>query len=307
MLKYIGRKELICIFKAVDIEDKEIITQYLKKGYHEACEYSFTTIFMWQYYYHTKYYRGDDYIVLLGEYEDESFTVMPLSDKANMKMAFEFIYDYFDGKGLEFSVRAATKEFADFLEEYYPGKFLIKEERDYFDYVYDAEKLRTLSGRKYSKKKNHYNHFEKTYSGRYEYKRLTPNDFNECIEFLKKWSIQKGETDDTLENEIVAIKKLLGNYDRLDVKVGGIFIDGILEAFSIGDRVNEDMAIVHVEKANSDVRGLYSAINRLFLLNEFPDVKYVNREEDIGIEGLRKAKLSYNPIRFVEKYSVLEK
>lgn len=307
MLEYKRREELRLIFKPVDVEDKNIINQYLKKGYHEACEYSFTTIFMWEHYYNTKYYRGDDYIVLLGEYEDQSFTVVPLSDKKNMKKAFEFIYGYFTKKGIKFSVRAATKEFSDFIEEHYPGKFIIREERDYFDYVYDAEKLRSLSGRKYSKKKNHYNYFRKNYLGRYEYKRLEPNDFEECIKFLHEWSIQKGETDESLENEMIAIKKLLDNYDNLDVKIGGIFIDGKLEAFSMGDCVNEDMAIIHVEKANSNIRGLYNAINKLFLLNEFPDIKYVNREEDIGIEGLRKAKMSYNPIRFVEKYSILEK
>jgi len=295
---------LIIIFKSIDVYDKDIIQKYIGKEYREACEYSFTTLFMWQHYYNTKYFMGDDYIVLIGEFEDKSFTIVPLSDEYNKRKAFDFIFEYFCSNSLEFSVRAATAEFVEFLEEKYPGRFDIAKERDYFDYVYDTRELISLSGRRFHKKKNNCNHFEKSYQGRYEYRRLSEFDFDECVEFMKKWSLNKATQSETLDNETIAITKLLDNYSSLDFKISGIFIDSSLEAFSIGEYLNNDMAVIHVEKANPDIRGLYSTINRLFLLNEFSDTKYVNREEDMGIEGLRRAKLSYNPVRFIEKYSI---
>jgi len=111
-----------------------------------------------------------------------------------------------------------------------------------------------------------------------------------------------------MDDEYVGIKKIFDDFDVLNdrVKVFGIFVDGKLEAFSLGEYLNSNMALIHVEKANPDIRGLYPFINQQFLVSEFSDVEFVNREEDMGIEGLRKAKLSYHPIRFVEKYSVKE-
>ncbi|RDC49395.1 DUF2156 domain-containing protein, partial [Acinetobacter sp. RIT592] len=104
-------------------------------------------------------------------------------------------------------------------------------------------------------------------------------------------------------------KRIFKNYEKLKdtLKISGIYIDSKLEAFSIGEMLNDNMAVIHVEKANADIRGLYPYINQQFLLNEFSDVEFVNREEDLGIEGLRKAKLSYHPVKFAEKYTVIEK
>lgn len=199
----------------------------------------------------------------------------------------------------------------DFLKEKYAGKFEYIEERDLFDYVYDAEALRTLKGRKNQKKRNHINYFLKEYEGRHEYRLLGKEDFDACLKLLKDWEASKEESDDfddSMDDEYAGIKKIFDDFDVLNdrVKVFGIFVDGKLEAFSIGEYLNSNMALIHVEKANPDIRGLYPFINQQFLVSEFPDVEFVNREEDMGIEGLRKAKLSYHPIRFVEKYSVKE-
>ena len=104
------------------------------------------------------------------------------------------------------------------------------------------------------------------------------------------------------------MEKVFRNQSRLkETKVGGIYIDEKLEAFTFGEMLNDDTVVVHVEKANPEIRGLYVAINKLFLENEFPNVEFVNREEDLGLEGLRKAKLSYKPIKLVEKYTLIAK
>ena len=111
-----------------------------------------------------------------------------------------------------------------------------------------------------------------------------------------------------MKEELIGIKKLFANFDIIKdrLKIAGIFIDGKLEAFTMGEYINPNMALIHIEKANPMIRGLYPYINKQFLVNEFSDVEFVNREEDLGIEGLRKAKLSYHPVKFIEKYTVRE-
>ena len=124
---------------------------------------------------------------------------------------------------------------------------------------------------------------------------------------MERWAEDK-EKDQHLVGERLAVEKVFKNYPKLtETKVGGIFIDNNLEAFTFGELLNPDTVVVHVEKANPEIRGLYTAINKLFLENEFPDVEFVNREEDLGLEGLRQAKLSYKPIKLVEKYTLIEK
>jgi uncharacterized protein len=298
-------------FKEIDINSKKILDPFFEKVSHEACEYCFTTLFMWQHMYKTYYLVEEDFAIVVGEYGGNKFTVIPLASKENLPKAFEFILNYFKEHNMKFNLRAVTEEVVEFLKEKYPNKYKYIEERDYFDYVYLGEDLRTLGGRKNQKKRNHINAFKKEYEGRYEYKALEEDNLDECIQVLRKWNKDKEEHDvveEGMDEEFIAIKKIFNNYDELKdtIKIGGIYIDGQLEAFTFGEYLNPNMAVIHVEKANPNIRGLYPIINQLFLQNEFPDVEFVNREEDMGIEGLRKAKLSYHPYKFAEKYTVLE-
>ena len=190
-------------------------------------------------------------------------------------------------------------------------KYDILAVRDYYDYVYDAEKLRTFSGKAYHKKKNHLNAFKKAYEGRYEYQSLSCGcHHDEIMAFLRKWEAQRDLEDPFHrdEYELNGIDYLLSNCGYLDYKMGGIYIDGELQAFSLGvyGKV-EKMAVIHVEKANPDIRGLYPMICQQFLCHEFPDAELVNREDDMGLEGLRKSKMSYNPIYLEEKYEIRQK
>ena len=124
---------------------------------------------------------------------------------------------------------------------------------------------------------------------------------------MKRWAENK-TIDDTIEIESEMVEKIFKNYEQhKDTKIGGIYIDGRLEAFTFADMLKEDMVCVHIEKANPEIRGLYPAINKIFLCEEYPDVKFVNREDDLGLENLRKAKMSYNPIELIEKYTIVEK
>lgn len=296
------------MFKDIEIDCKNILDKYFDLVDYEACEYCFTTLYMWKDLYNTKYYVEDDFAIVAGEYENKGFIILPLAKKENMNKAFDFIIKNFEKEHKQIHLKAINKEVVEYLQSVYEDRFEYIEERNNFDYIYDGESLRTLAGRKNQKKRNHLNSFVKEYGDRVEYKKLEEADFDECINLLKEWSKDKEESIE-LDSEFKAIKRIFKNYEKLKdtLKISGIYIDSKLEAFSIGEMLNDNMAVIHVEKANADIRGLYPYINQQFLLNEFSDVEFVNREEDLGIEGLRKAKLSYHPVKFAEKYTVIEK
>nr|WP_314278115.1 phosphatidylglycerol lysyltransferase domain-containing protein [uncultured Peptostreptococcus sp.] len=296
-------------FKEINIDAKPILDKYFDLVDYEACEYCFNTLYMWQHAYKTHYHIGDGFAILVGEHNGEIFSILPLAPKNKIKEAIEFAINFFDDGKHKIYFRGIDLNVVEILKKLYPDRFEYIEERDIFDYVYDAEKLRTVKGRKLSGKRNHLNYFKREYEARVERRLLDVDDFSDCLNLLKEWSTSKDgdqEFEDSIDDEYIGIKKLLDNYQSLKdrLKIYGIFIDGKLEAFSMGEKINDEMALVHIEKANAEIRGLYPYINQMFISDIFPDVKWVNREEDMGIEGLRKAKMSYYPERFVEKYTV---
>ncbi len=294
-------------FKPIGINSKDELSKYFNKVRYEACEYSFMTIYMWQHVFNTSYKIENGYMNIFGRMDDVYFAIQPVTEEENYQKAFDTMEAYFKGLGQKLNLRAITRPWVNYLSERYPDRFELIEERDSHDYFYEAEKLRTLSGRKYHSKKNHYNAFLKEYTDRFEYRRLECRDFPEAIDLVERWAQDK-EKDQHLLGERLAVEKVFRNYPKLtETKVGGIYIDNNLEAFTFGEMLNPDTVVVHVEKANPEIRGLYTAINKLFLENEFPEVEFVNREEDLGLEGLRQAKLSYKPLKLIEKYTLLEK
>ena len=190
--------------------------------------------------------------------------------------------------------------------------FVIEEETDYKDYLYDAQELRTLAGKKFQKKRNLVNKFMKEYEGRWEYKTLCCMDEYFLEKFMEKWveiRLSEGvDSKDTLIVEKDGVIDILRNCDKVTFRVGGLFIDEMLEAFTIGSyNSREQMAVISIEKANSEIPGIYQVINQQFLLNSYEDAWIVNREDDMGLEGLRHAKESYNPIGYARKYRIIEK
>ena len=192
-----------------------------------------------------------------------------------------------------------------------PEKFEVTELDDLKDYLYDGNVMRTLAGKKLHKKKNRLNGFLKTYEGRYEYRRICCSDRQEVWQFMEKWRQQKVESYEneiSLDYEVAGIHDILKNCSAFNVPMAGVYIDGELKAFTVGSlNERENMAVIHIEKADPEINGLYQFINQQFLVHEFPDVALVNREDDVGMPGLRKAKMSYYPVDFARKYSVKKK
>ena len=196
-----------------------------------------------------------------------------------------------------------------------PEQYEITELRDAEDYLYDAQALKNLSGKKLHKKKNHLNAFLREQEGHYEYRPLCCSDAQEVWEFVKRWKTGKdaeyarlSEEEKELDGELLGIRDVLTGCSFLDVRMAGVYIDGALEAFTLGS-YNERMrmAVIHIEKANPQIRGLYPFINQQFLVHEYEDALLVNREDDLGLETLRRAKLSYCPVGLAKKFRVRER
>lgn len=297
-------------FKNFNAEQPMIMEEYFNLRPSKMCEGRFVNQLIWSNYTNTQYYINGRYMLLKMNIKGKHLAQMP---KCKLEDSVEALLDlqkYFNEQLNEkLIIYCVDKEFIDQIKSV-EDNYIITELRDSFDYVYSGDGLRTLKGKKYHKKKNHLNSFLKEYEGRYEYKILTCDDTDEILEFLDKWNQEKDSEDsqNRLENEKIGIKVILDNCPRLKKEIAGVYVDGVLEAFTIGSHSEElNMANIHIEKANPEIRGLYNFINQQFLEHAYPNVEYVNREDDMGLEGLRKAKLAYRPIEMVDKYMIKQK
>lgn len=294
-------------FKEITAQDMPILAPYYTMRPNRTCDSVFLESFIWKDFYNVRYALWENRAVLwLMENNGKYFSAMPLCREEDLPEAFKAIEDYFNEELKYPLVINLADEAAVSCLNLPEDKYLVEEQEDSKDYIYSGDSLRTLSGRKLHKKKNRVNAFLRQYEGRFEYRRLACDSRDEVWKFLDHWRLQKGESvEEHLDFEIRGIHDILKNCCALDVRMGGIFIDGHLEAFSIGSyNPLEKMAVIHIEKANPEINGLYQVINQQFLVNEFPEAQWVNREDDMGLEGLRKAKMSYNPADFAKKYLV---
>ena len=191
-----------------------------------------------------------------------------------------------------------------------PAQYEVVEDRDSFDYIYSGEEMRLLPGRKYSKMKNRISRFQRDYGDRAEFVLLGPEDEPEILQFLDRWSSKK-ESDDALnrlDSEETGIREAIRFCREAEITIAGVRVNGILEAFSMGTECKEtDMTVTHVEKADTELRGLYNYLEKEFLLHSYPETGLVNREDDMGLENLRRTKESMHPVRMEKKYTILER
>lgn len=290
-------------------EDYDKLKSYYKLRRPVTCENIITDCYIWKNYYNTRYYINEYGLVWIYENKDEIFTTMPLCTYEDLPKCFEDMRLYFNNVlGRKLKVYLAEEDSVECLN--LPSdKYLVEEERDYFDYVYDADKLRRLPGKHYHKKKNHINSFLKEYGDRYKIIMPCCAAKDEIMEFLKRWHGERDIEDEYNRDdyELEGIEYILSHCGMIHYYMMCIYVDDVMEAFTIGTYIKEEKtAYIHVEKANPNIRGLYPFVNQQFLVNCFPDAEYVNREDDMGLEGLRKAKMSYNPIKLVKKYTITE-
>lgn len=201
-------------------------------------------------------------------------------------------------------MRGITDDMKRLLEQALPGRYLYQPSPETADYIYHTQDLIALSGKKFSSKRNHINKFMLEYPD-FEYAPITPNDLADCMAMTDEWLSLQGEITWDLEDEHLSVHEMLRNYQALGVSGGLIRVHGKVVAYSIGEMITPDMAIIHIEKADDRMPGLFTVINRLFVENAWSHTTWINREDDMGLPGLRRAKQSYNPARRIQKYDVV--
>lgn len=294
------------LFKKIKIEDKDIIDKYVAKHKFKTYEYSFTTLYLWRNMCNVEYAIVDDALIIKKQQvgKGEYFMVPVGCDKEKLPEIVEKLKEYksksYDMQNL---FRDVEEDFVEEFKDIYGDKVEYMEDIDNFDYVYDTEKLINLAGKKYHSKKNHYNTFVSTYS----YKIADMKDekvSRDCIEFDKFWNENKNSSTAQLDYELDGTIDLIENRHALDIEGMAVYVDDKVVGFTIGEKMNEDMVIIHIEKGDFNYKGVYAFINKTFLETYYKDVKYVNREEDLGVVGLRKAKSSYHPVKLEKKFIV---
>lgn len=295
-------------FKRPQLEDKKIISDFFRHHTSRSCERTFVNVYLWARHYHVEYAVVENALVFKSEYEGKLSYAFPAGEPDNVKKALEVLMQYSSERGVPFSLYSVTPDNFAQLEEWYPGRFQIEYSEDDADYVYEAEKLATLSGKKLHGKRNHINKFKSLHEDRWGYEPLSDDNVEECFQMALKWRNQNGCDDDPEKNsEMCVTLNSLRLFKELELTGGLLRVDGEIVAFTIGEPICSDTFVVHIEKAFADVQGAYPMINQQFVEHECMDYKYVNREEDTGSEGLRKAKQSYRPVFMVEKGIVTEK
>lgn len=296
-------------FKTLTADDYELIFPFFKLRPTYTCESHFLYHVIWKDFYSSRYSITDNGLLWLQNIAGQTAALLPTTSKENLNAAFLQLQEYFTNTLNEKLKMYLVDEDALEVLNLDRSKYDIIEDRDSFDYIYDGDKLRDLTGRKYSKKRNHINAFTRDYQGRFQYERLDKNNTNEILEFTHKWAIQKNSEDpyNRIESEETGIKNILTSYTIYNTTMAGIYIDDKLEAFTVGSYdPSLELAAIHIEKANPEIRGLYPYINQQFLIHEFPEARYINREDDMGIASLRRAKESYYPISLAKKYIIKE-
>ena len=291
-------------FKQLSVND---IQEYQKciSGRYNNSESSVASMFTWQHYYGASFTVSDDTIYSLFKDGSGNYaSFMPYGEHRNSVEAIDKLIEFYSHIAPEFTLNLCTSDFVEFLNSVnHWYDYEVTEKRNSFDYVYNTSDLINLSGKKYHSKKNHINTFNKLYA--YEYVRYDNSMKSECVNFCAKVLAEHYRDNVKSYNaELESIQKAFDSFDVLRLKCGLLCADNKIIALSVGEKLNNDYALIHIEKADYNYRTAYSVINNLFLKNEFADTIYVNREEDMGIEGIRKAKMSYKPCFLIEKYNI---
>jgi hypothetical protein len=301
------RKLLMLNFKKIELEDKEWIIPILKESVITGCHQNFGNLFAWRDINNTRVANINNFLVAKQLVNGKDVYLYPMG-KGDVKPVIEEIIRSAD-KNLIFAGLSHDEMIE--LNELYPGKFIYDQVRNDFDYIYLLEKMVSLKGKKLHRKRNHISAFLRN-NPVWSFETITEENKAECIEMNKKWCIESGcKDDESLMDENCATKYFFKYYDELELEGGLIRVEDKIVAYTIGEVLNNDTYVLHIEKAFKDVQGAYPMINQRFaswIKDKYPHLIYINREEDMGSEGLRKAKLSYYPDKMAVKYrAVLKK
>ncbi len=289
--------------RPIEIEDREKILPLLKNSGAMACTSNFATAFIWGKCYDSRFAITSDRVAVFSRMPDRIAAYPPFGT-GDLRSAVLDIIEYSKSTGLPFSFYGVEEKMAQEILDLNLG-FEKIERRDYSDYLYDRETLASLAGKAFHGKRGHLKKFKSTYN--YKFKAIEKEDIADCLLINEEWGKEHGVSGEvSYEKESLAVSACLSNFDELGAFGVIVRVNGKPAAFTIASRMsgNSEVIDVHFEKAVANYNGIYVFINNEFVNSLPEDIKLINREEDLGIEGLRKAKLSYHPEIILPKYEM---
>lgn len=283
-------------FKQIELSDKNEIDACFAGNAYRACDFSFTNLYAWNAKFKTVFAIDHKTIFLrFIDSDGQIYYMMPIG-KMPLKDAFVKMMDDARENNIPFQMKGVTARMWTKIKAEMSGYFDYFCDRDNDEYIYLSEKLIKLSGKKLQSKRNHINRF-KADNPDWEYFPLTSyGELQECLKMLDEWEdSNESKAPKSIRYDYIATKLMLENFDYLQLRGGALRVNGKVVAFTIGEPLTADSFVVHVEKAFGDMNGAYTIINQQFIEHEASEFKYINREEDMGLEYLRKAKMSYYP------------
>jgi len=289
-------------FREIRLEDAALFNEYFQKHPPLISEYTFTNLFMWRSYYQFTWTLWNEHLCILAHHPVHNPFFLPPVGGKSIRECFINCIMHLRCNGFPGEVQRVPQEI---IDKYFKNaqELEVLLDRNNSDYVYLSDDLIKLPGNRYHRKKNQINQFKKKYT--FQYQPLTLELVQQCLALENHWcDLKHCDQVPSLSGEEQAIHEALTNMQALNFTGGTIFINGKIEAFSLGERLSEDTAVIHIEKANPAFEGLYQTLSQMFTEQACSGFTYINREQDLGEGGLQQAKLSYHPHHFVNKFTL---
>jgi hypothetical protein len=292
-------------FQPVDIQHRPMMLPFLRK-HSQTCDRTFTNQFCWQRHYHTQWAEANGWLVVRAHINGErraAYIPFSQKDNPNYSEIIPLLEEDAKSNDQTLTLMGLSEEECKLLQQQYPNDFVFDSNRDFADYIYRAEDLRTLKGRKYAQKRNHVNKFKSLYS--FHYEPITRENIADCLHLEEEWIAQHNQDESALA-EYHTIQLAFQHFEVLELLGGALYVDNQIVAFTYGSPANDHVFCTHVEKGDLRYEGIYQMINHQFAQHIPEQYIYINREEDLGMPGLRKSKLSYEPAYLAYKTTALK-
>ena len=296
-------------FHPIRLEDKTEAEACLSKQNYRLCEHCFTDLFIWKDHYNTQICVHEGYLLIKMEtFPDKTPMYLAPIGSGDLKRVMLDLEADAEERGIPFTLCCIPEDMIAEFEAVLPGYYMISDYIDGADYIYDVSKMATLSGKKLQSKRNFVNRFKKTYEGRWSYEPITDENKQEAYDFHIHWAQDGDNCPNGLmySGETCAVSLALNHREALGMQGGILRLDGKVIAFTMGCPVSHDTFVVQLEKAEASIPGAYPMINQQFAQHNCAEYTYINREDDLGMEGLRKAKQSYHPVMMGKKFTAVK-
>ena len=290
----------------LDYDQLAAVKPYFENFSSEVSDINLTNLMMWRDKYQFYFIEIESFLVIVNIKGEHLYFSQPIGDYSDPEKVYDAVCtlkSLCESEAIPLVIKKANDAFLDIMNQH-DIIFELKSSVDEQDYIYDFEALKTLGGKKYHKKKNHINKFIRTYDD-WRFKWYDEADFETVDELLQTWlEVKVGDdVDQNLLFEYNGIIDVLKHKSCFDLKIGLIYVEDNIAGFIIGEITNESCLLVHIEKADIAYEGIFTMVGYT-LYNELDHLTYINREQDLGIEGLRRSKLSYHPVKFIQKFEL---